>query len=308
MSIVQVFPSQKRARPAANNEYRKLPPLPKITGDVILQVFTHRSLQRSHGGTLEDNSDNERLAVLGRIVLDAVVTRVLFTHRPPLTTSEINTRKKDVLSNENFEEWVNFYGLRTKLRCHPQVFPSLTTSGETRTMFLAYVGGVYAESGIETVEGWIGDLIGIESDSSVNISGPFKTGLQSNTPPAKKIKSEPSSSPNQTIPLFCASQPPPSPERQLPPHMEGSLKLSHTPNPLAPAQPNLPFLPLFNQTANQRRCMVTYPADFSGPPHAGKWTVQCVVNGIVKGVGTGTSKQLAKEEAARRAYYAMGWT
>lgn len=26
-----------------------------------------------------------------------------------------------------------------------------------------------------------------------------------------------------------------------------------------------------------------------------------------KGVGTGSSKQLAKEEAARQAYYAMGW-
>ena len=26
-----------------------------------------------------------------------------------------------------------------------------------------------------------------------------------------------------------------------------------------------------------------------------------------KGVGTGPSKQLAKEEAARQAYFAMGW-
>lgn len=31
------------------------------------------------------------------------------------------------------------------------------------------------------------------------------------------------------------------------------------------------------------------------------------VNGMEKGVGTGSSKQLAKEEAARQAYYAMGW-
>lgn len=33
-----------------------------------------------------------------------------------------------------------------------------------------------------------------------------------------------------------------------------------------------------------------------------------IVNGIAKGEGAGTSKQLAKEEAARKAYYAMGWT
>lgn len=32
------------------------------------------------------------------------------------------------------------------------------------------------------------------------------------------------------------------------------------------------------------------------------------VNGIQKGVGSGSSKQVAKEEAARQAYYAMGWT
>ena len=32
-----------------------------------------------------------------------------------------------------------------------------------------------------------------------------------------------------------------------------------------------------------------------------------IVNGIEKGTGSGPSKQLAKEEAARQAYFAMGW-
>jgi len=32
------------------------------------------------------------------------------------------------------------------------------------------------------------------------------------------------------------------------------------------------------------------------------------VNGICKGEGSGANKQLAKEEAARKAYYSMGWT
>lgn len=31
------------------------------------------------------------------------------------------------------------------------------------------------------------------------------------------------------------------------------------------------------------------------------------MNDILKGQGDGASKQLAKEAAARRAYYAMGW-
>ena len=33
-----------------------------------------------------------------------------------------------------------------------------------------------------------------------------------------------------------------------------------------------------------------------------------VVNGICKGVGSGSNKQLAKEESARQAYASMGWT
>jgi dsRNA-specific ribonuclease len=32
-----------------------------------------------------------------------------------------------------------------------------------------------------------------------------------------------------------------------------------------------------------------------------------VVNDILKGQGHGASKQLAKEDAARQAFYAMGW-
>jgi dsRNA-specific ribonuclease len=31
------------------------------------------------------------------------------------------------------------------------------------------------------------------------------------------------------------------------------------------------------------------------------------VNGVVKGHGQGSSKQAAKEEAAKQAYYQMGW-
>lgn len=36
--------------------------------------------------------------------------------------------------------------------------------------------------------------------------------------------------------------------------------------------------------------------------------MRITVNNIPKGEGTGSSKQNAKEEAARQAYYAMGWT
>ncbi|KAF8634410.1 hypothetical protein AX15_000861 [Amanita polypyramis BW_CC] len=285
MSIVQ-NPPQKRTRSVPRPQ---LPPLPKITGEIILQVFTHRSLQRSHGGTLEDNSDNRRLAVLGKTVLEVVVTHSLFKQKPPLAAADMRRRKERILSDENFEDWVSFYGLRTKVRCHPKEFSSLSMPGETRMLFYSYVGGVYAESGMDIVGRWAVELI-----------------EHCNERPAKKIKSEYMSPPRQETHIFFASQPPPSPQREA--AIQSTKAPIYVPNPLAPAQPNLPFLPLFNQTASQRGCKVDYPAEFSGPSHAGRWTVRCVVNGIPKGIGTGASKQLAKEDAARKAYYAMGWT
>lgn len=115
-----------------------------------------------------------------------------------------------------------------------------------------------------------------------------------NEPPMKRIKSEPMSSPKPSLPIFFATQPPPSPQREkliprgVAPIITKEMSSFHRPpappvnapaqipNPLAPAQPNLPFLPLFNQTASQRRCVVEYPAVFSGPSHAGKWTVKCI--------------------------------
>lgn len=175
---------------------------------------------------------------------------------------------------------------------------------EARALFYAYLGGVYSERGLETVQQWMSRLLLGQDDG---IAPPPD-------PPPKKIKNEEYSS-YTTSPIFFGSQPPPSPPRQVP----------KPPNPLSPAQPTLSFLPLFNQMATQRRVTVEYPAEFSGPPHAGQWTVRCVgklnntrtsvviyvrdqVNGISKGVGAGSSKQIAKEEAARQAYYAMGWT
>jgi len=87
------------------------------------------------------------------------------------------------------------------------------------------------------------------------------------------------------------------------------------PPPPTTAPPPLPtnplgagaFLALFNQTATQRGVKVEWPAAQTGPGHALTWNVDCVVDGIMKGTGAGKSKQHAKEEAARKAYQAMGW-
>jgi len=267
-----------------------LPTAPKLRGDIILEVFTHKSLRFPGAPTNEDSEfgDNERLSVLGAKVLETAVTSALFGKRPMLKADEIESQRAEVLSETNIERWIVGYKFREKLRCSPDAYASLTTPKEAHLLFCSYVGAVFAQNGMETVQNWIGQLVDpdYEPSASAGFEGEFFT--------PKRFKTEPMDSPTPPP----AMQPIPPPPTNAPPPL---------PNPLAPAQPQAAFLPLFNQTANQRKLTVEYPAQFAGPAHAGRWTVQCVVNGIPKGEGTGASKQLAKEEAARQAYYAMGW-
>lgn len=72
-----------------NFDASRLPPLPRISGDVALQVFTHISLRRPDASPT-DYGDNERLAYLGRPLLELAVTHVLFQCRPILRGIEIS--------------------------------------------------------------------------------------------------------------------------------------------------------------------------------------------------------------------------
>ncbi|KAF8898922.1 ribonuclease III domain-containing protein [Infundibulicybe gibba] len=308
------------------------PQLPKITGELILQVFTHKSLRRKTGHP-SDYEDNERLIELGTKVLDTAITFCLFSQTPLLTVRELSIQRARLLQSENIYNWASMYRLQEKLRRHPDM--TLDRSMEGKDIFCAYIAGVYTEHGIDVVQDWVNQLTRTDWPSQPNLV----PVIAAEDPPPKKVKSEPlSPSVASGSKIFFASQPPPSPAPRLPGPPPGSRyappsaaryisqqpatapqapfqrprPLAQRPlphlNPLAPAQPTLPFLPLFNQTASQRRVAVEYPAEQSGPPHAPRWTVRCVVNGIEKGVGVGNSKQVAKEEAARQAFYAMGWT
>lgn len=68
-----------------------VPPLPKISGDIILETFTHKSL-RLEGSIYSDehSGDNERLSELGEKVVQLAVTEILFRKRPILGISEIS--------------------------------------------------------------------------------------------------------------------------------------------------------------------------------------------------------------------------
>ncbi|KAI8990486.1 hypothetical protein BD414DRAFT_458984 [Trametes punicea] len=285
-----------------------LPQAPRIDGEAMLEVFVHRSMKFA-GAPLNGDSpygDGERLSVLGSRILEAVYTDVLFSKRPMLKANELRQQIETNLQ-KHVEKWVEEYKWREKVRCTPDVKEKLTSPEETRLLFDSYVGAVFVGGGYKAVRDWIGALVDPESSTSA------QQGLYPE-PELKRPKVEAAygmgyASPPQQSFFHTPQQPPMygQPVHPLAPPQPNIAPPPLPTNPLAPAQPHSAFLPLFNQIAQQRRLEVQYPAQFSGPAHAGRWTVQCLVNGIERGVGTGSSKQLAKEEAARQAYHAMGW-
>jgi dsRNA-specific ribonuclease len=218
------------------------------------------------------------------------------------TAAELKSEATEAISDSNVDHWLTVYRLREKVRCTPDVVSSLKSPQEGRLLFTSYVGAVFAQCGMVTVQEWISKLIDPPPLNKPNDPDPFSKRVK-NEPPPIGIPSPPLSSPAYALhqahynpsgtPSY--SQIPPQPAQPPPP-------LPNTPQNQA-----ISFLPMFNQTANQRRLGVEYQAQFFGPPHAGRWTVKCMVNGLEKGQGMGSSKQLAKEEAARQAFYAMGW-
>ncbi|KAI0778403.1 hypothetical protein BD413DRAFT_466224 [Trametes elegans] len=279
-----------------------LPPAPKIDGEAMLEVFVHRSMRFS-GAPMSDSpyGDAQRLAALGSKALEAAYTDILFNKRPMLKADELKQQVEGLQAQ--VEKWVEGYRWREKVRRTAEV--DLTKPEETRVLFDTYVGAVFVGGGYNAVRDWIAALVDPQAKPSAQLAAAepeFKrakpqTGYS--LTPASFGQSHSSyygHPPGYGQPQSPMAPPPPA---VAPPPLPN--------NPLAPAQLHSAFLPLFNQTAQQRRLEVQYPANFSGPAHAGRWTVSCVVNGIEKGIGTGPSKQLAKEEAARQAYHNMGW-
>jgi len=66
-----------------------VPVLPRLNSDLLLQVFTHKSLRRPNVSPA-DYGDNERLGDLGKTAFDVAVTFALFERRPLLQASEIH--------------------------------------------------------------------------------------------------------------------------------------------------------------------------------------------------------------------------
>lgn len=69
----------------------QLPQLPKIEGDVeiLLDIYTHRSLRSSRDEMNAEYGDTDRLAELGEHILDLAVTFQLYSKKPLLHATSI---------------------------------------------------------------------------------------------------------------------------------------------------------------------------------------------------------------------------
>lgn len=73
-----------------------LPYLPPLEGDLLLDVFTHSSLDYEGKPQNEAYGDNKRLADLGAKVLDMAITQRLFNKKPLLRQDDIAVRINDI--------------------------------------------------------------------------------------------------------------------------------------------------------------------------------------------------------------------
>ncbi len=71
-----------------------LPPLPTISGDpnIMLDVYTHSSVRHAGGPSDPEYGNPERLAELGKRMLDLAVTYHFFHLKPHLAAGEIAVR------------------------------------------------------------------------------------------------------------------------------------------------------------------------------------------------------------------------
>uniref|UniRef100_A0A0W0FAU2 DRBM domain-containing protein n=1 Tax=Moniliophthora roreri TaxID=221103 RepID=A0A0W0FAU2_MONRR len=251
-----------------------LPPLLNDNEDLTLALFTHDSVLRQHNPEI---GDVRRFQIIGRQVMEFIVTDHYFTSRPTLThdalqREQLQGEKNRALDMDSYKYWFEQYRLRNKFVATPGITP-FQDDEEIRDYFHRIIGATYYCNGIEVTKAWIIALI--------------DPNYQSLEPPSY------ATSPAQStafLPPQPSSPPPPTPS-------------SASTSGLLP----LPMLSLVNQLAAQLRMDIRYDGESTGPPHQPTWTVKCMIQNIERGQGIGRSQKAAKEEAARQAWVNMGW-
>lgn len=264
----------------------------------MLDVFTHRALTQGvlNDHTLHGNSD--RLAQLGKSVLNTIVTYILFAERPMLSGEELKIKHEQTLSDESMVAWLAAYDTKLKKRVRlGGARGALDDPEEARFLFNSYVGAVCVQDGLQAATDWVSKLVKPEGPPLALVDD-----SQNRT-----------QAPSTTSPVSPTSAP-------LPASPQAGSTSQAAPPPYYPTPPEVSTIPsgvpqgtlaLFNQTCHQRGISVEWVASANGPQHDPRWEVKCKVNDVERGFGLGRNQKLAKESAAYEAYMYMqsiGWT
>ncbi|KAG9314092.1 hypothetical protein JVU11DRAFT_4873 [Chiua virens] len=256
-----------------------IPALPSIEGDLLLDVLTrqsHRSCSSPPDST--EHGGAERLAELGHTVLNMTIMYTLFQRTPLVSAVDLSERHKELMDDAHIKHWLTCYNLKSRVR-GVEDRSRLDDPVEERLLFSSYVGAVYIQKGLPPLIAWLSRLVNPESEP-LAVPG-SNVGATAPPPP-----------PYSTAPA-PPSVPPPPPPMLSPPPPTGT--------------PTVNTLALFNQTCSQRGLVINWESESEGPAHQPRWAVKCYVNNQLKGNGTGRNQKMAKEEAARQAFQALGW-
>ena len=87
-----------RKRTISRTDMDNLPPIPPIEGELMLEVYTHDSLNARSGTiTNDENGGSVRLATLGQKVLESAVMTNLFRRRPMHSATQLEVSHLSVV-------------------------------------------------------------------------------------------------------------------------------------------------------------------------------------------------------------------
>ncbi|KAF9535690.1 hypothetical protein CPB83DRAFT_842162 [Crepidotus variabilis] len=286
-----------------------LPSLPRIDADydLLLDVYTHKSIATPDAPLNEKYGNVDRLALLGQEVFELAVTFHLFSKRPCIDMEEFQQTKAEYTSPRHAVEWLESYGLKAKLRIDLNSRAAvLENDDEMHKYFHTYVGAAYYQNGLQVVQDWISGLLDPENPApqhpkdpqALPQAGSHQTMGSFHSVPLFANYQQGFQAPGRYGGHYSAPQP-----TGAPPPLPGSPPPPSPMSTMSSGAMSLVTVALVNQTAAQKNVSITYPATPEGPSHQPLWTVRCCIDNVERGIGRGKSQKLAKEEAARALFH-----
>lgn len=134
---------------------------------LLVRALTHRSYVNENPSAVEDN---ERLEFLGDAVLDFVVGAWVYNHFPEMPEGDLTRLRSALVRTDTLAEFARQLDLGTALRLGRG---ELASGGRERdnllcATFEAFIGALYLDDSIPTVEKFIEPLLTEASDKAVS--------------------------------------------------------------------------------------------------------------------------------------------